>query len=641
MKSQSTVQVSTVSQLYSAVATAVCLCVCTVPQGAFSGEPRGEKSRAHTAAAVEEAIAYTSFDSHVLGDLRELSAAEKEKLLGGFSKATSSRVRQRALEVLVALEPEQAGEAVRGFADDEMPEVSTLALAYLYLKLDDGKAKARLLRSLTAAEQVTAIAAGKSLTWFPGEGEANELLGKSLLSETYPLAVRCEVIIAVGDRGNRPALPALFQLLGDPTPLKWTPDGTMRLCDLAAQSIARVYRAHRVPMDAYCGAKLDVRDQAIAKWQAWAAKQADVTKADPRAEVAADAARDALDAFSTDAGDPEAGRAGMRLAVSGNMCLGVLPGIDQVILPSVRDVMRVLSVLGPSQRNSEVRHWDTLDLRLRREFLPQHPGLSKSAKDAQAVAFIGFLVENPRETGHRFPLDWTWSFCRNFPDVFPASGHRQAVKGYSDLILKKVQEQGQTIIMHGTLPELEPIPEPEAPPKPGRMVQIGLGAAFRGFKSRPSEWRHHRDAVTNLAKWAAERRAKGERIAPDSFFEKHTIQTYPANEIPLLGEAALHLRAYLNPVTALDYANKARILNAENPKVHAILGMIYLQFDPPQAEQAFLAFQEASDRAPESLGGEPESQQAVTFFLAELKRREGSETYAAALARLKKALARP
>jgi hypothetical protein len=607
--------------------------------GGYGAAAVEEKDALHLAA--DKAIADAAFDAGFFERLRKCPDPEKALLLARFTQAASSQMRQRAVEELVPLAPELAGEAVRGFADDKLPEVSTLALAYLYLKLDDKEAEKGYLDSLASPERARAVAAGRALALFPDVAKVGQLYADILLGETYPLAVRGESMMAAGDRGNRSALPVLFQLLGDPTPLQRSPDDTMRLCDLAAQTIARIYQAHRIPMDAYYRGSHEVRDRAIAQWQAWAATQADVTKADPQAEVAAETANDALQAFSTDDGDREAGRAGIVLAFSGNMCLGILPGIDEVILPSVRDFSRMLSALGPSQRNTEVRHWDTLDLRLRREFLPQNPDLSKSAKDAQAVAFIRFVVENPQQTGHPFPLDWAWSFCRNFPEVFPTSEHRQTVKGYGDSILARIKEQDQMIVMHGTLPELEPIPKAEAPPKPGGMVQIGLGDAARRFRNEPSEWRHYRDAVACLAHSVASQRAAGKEVAPYRFFENHMIGTYPANEVPLLGEAALHLRAWSDPATALAYARKAEILNPGNPKVHAILGMIHLQFDPPRSDEAFAALRKAVEQEPGSIGGEPESQQAVDFLLQELEKREGAAAANAAREGLKKALAHP
>jgi hypothetical protein len=591
--------------------------------------------------AVTQAVRNDAFDARVLRELSKLADGDRASLLGEFTQAASSQMRQRAVEELVPLAPELAGEAVRGFADDKLPEVSTLALAYLYLKLDDKEAEKGYLDSLASPERARAVAAGRALALFPDVAKVGQLYADILLGETYPLAVRGESMMAAGDRRNRSALPVLFQLLGDPTPLQRTPDDTMRLCDLAAQTIERVYRAHRIPMDAYYRAKPEVRDRAIAQWQAWAATQADVTKADPQAEVAAETANDALQAFSTDDGDREAGRAGIVLAFSGNMCLGILPGIDEVILPSVRDFSRMLSALKDDCRNPEVRFWDALDLRLRREFLPQNPELSKSGKDAQAVAFIRFVVENPEQTGYRFPLDWAWSFCRNFPEVFPTSEHRQTVKGYGDSILERVREQGQMIVMHGTLPELEPIPKAEGPPKPGGMVQVGYGAIEQRLKNQPSEWQYYRDAVTFLAKIVARRRARGEQVAPFAAFENQMIGTYPANEVPLLGEAALHLRVWSDPATALAYAGKAEILNPGNPKVHAILGMIHLQFDPPQADEAYAALRKAVGLEPGSIGGEPESQQAVDFLLQELEKREGAKAANAAREGLRKALGHP
>jgi tetratricopeptide (TPR) repeat protein len=578
-------------------------------------------------AAVDKALSIPGYDRKIFQDLGKLPPAERAGLLGTFCQATSIRMRMQALEELTAMEPKDAAKAVRAFAKDEIVDVSVLAYAYLYFRTGDEDAKPHLVESLAAKKFVTAMAAAKCVARFVDEKGNNALLAELLLSPTHPPKVRYEAMVSAGTHRNRAALPPLFRLLADTTPLKRTPTDTARLCDYAAQSIGRIYGARRVPADTYYRAELAVRDQAIAKWQAWGAKQMDLLTADPSADVAADVAREALALFATGTGDAKAGRAAIVLAAAGNMCLGILPGIDRVILPSVRDQFRVLSVLGKEKGRGEVQHWDALDLRLRREFLPKHPDLEGSGEDTQAAAFIQFLVESPRQTGHRFPLDWAWSFCRSFPEVFPASKHRAEVAGYADRIRERIRQQNQRIVMHGTIPELEPIPVPEAPPKPGGMVQIGLGAISRKYQNEPSEWRHYRDAVAYLAESVARRRAAGKQVAPHPLFENQMIGTYPANEVPLLGEAALYLRVWEDPATALAYANKAKILNPQNPKVQAILGMICRQFDPPRDDQAFAALQEAVRLGPKSLGGEPESAQTIAFYLLQVRKRDGEKAF--------------
>lgn len=599
----------------------------------LSSSVRGQDGRQSLQADVARAIADTAFDARVFGEIAKLPVDEQVAVLGTFAQAANIRMRQQAVAALIPIGPDQAEAAVRGFADDSVDEVRMLALAFLYLKADDMKAKEQFLPGLSSAKLLTAMAAVRSLARFPDEDEANERLATVLLSTECIAYARFEAMVAIGTSRNRALLPTLFQLLDDPTPLRRTQDDTSRFCDYAAQTIERIYEVHRLPMNAYYQGELAVRDAAIAKWQAWGREQTDVMTADPKASVTADTVEHAMAVFAGEGGDRKTARDSMQLAFSGHLCLGHLPGIDWVILPSIRDLTRVLSVLGDDRRNAEVRPWSDLDLRLLREFLPAHPGLMAALPDAQAAAFIQFVVENPKKTGDPFPDDWAWSFCRSFPEVFPDSPRREEVAGYGRRISERTQLRGMRIMLHGTIPELEPIPQEATTPKAGGAIQIGFGAAAQRVSNEPSNWERYRAAVDCLVKSCATRRNKGEEVKPFGVFERQQIQQYPASEFPLLGEAAAYLRVWSDPATALEYADKAKTLNPGNPKVLAIRGIILLELDPPQTEDAFLALWQAFELAPESLAGEPESDQAVTFLLGEIRKRQGEEAYQEAKAK--------
>lgn len=138
------------------------------------------------------------------------------------------------------------------------------------------------------------------------------------------------------------------------------------------------------------------------------------------------------------------------------------------------------------------------------------------------------------------------------------------------------------------------------------MVAVGIDVLLDKLTQQPSNWGMHRALIAHIA-------GDGEKLDHYWLFPQQSI-LYPGNEIPYLAEAAHAARVYRDDANALDYANRAILLNPDNAKCYAIRGMIRLSLKlpgPTPAEDLATAF----EMDPDSLEREPETFAAIEHLI--------------------------
>jgi len=143
------------------------------------------------------------------------------------------------------------------------------------------------------------------------------------------------------------------------------------------------------------------------------------------------------------------------------------------------------------------------------------------------------------------------------------------------------------------------------------MQPEGYTALYTAVSKEPSNWALHRAVVEYY------RRTFGNKeivTYVDYPILHQQEQLFPGNEYPFLGAAVYQSRVRRDYKLALEFADKALILNPGNPKALAVRGMIRLSSGGPPAS-AFEDLAKALELAPKSLGDEPESHQAALALL--------------------------
>jgi tetratricopeptide (TPR) repeat protein len=158
------------------------------------------------------------------------------------------------------------------------------------------------------------------------------------------------------------------------------------------------------------------------------------------------------------------------------------------------------------------------------------------------------------------------------------------------------------IVLHGHIPVLEPIPPKAA--AGASMIPDGATAVENAVTANPSDWGAHRNAIDFC------RRANV--ATPDYPLFLQQYQLYRGNEWTFLANAAYKLRVMKEPAVALDFADKALILNPTNAKCLAVRGIIRMADGKREAAARDMAAAYKLD--PKSLGDEPETLEAALLF---------------------------
>lgn len=550
--------------------------------------------------AVDQIVESGKVDHSVVRQIRQVPRGEQPALAARLADSPQAAMRRQALMILVDFPRDVAAEAIRKLLDDQAPGIRNQAALYLAQEGGESGARERLLKNARAEDPTVAAGAVSALGALGGE-DVHALLVSLLKTAETPKPVRVAAIAAAGRARARQCAPALFQLLDEHELRGLYGRDPARICDLAAAALERIYGINHVePPGAYFRAPLEPRERGIARWQEWYAQQQKQPDGSPRKTYIGALIEESLKQLGADPDGETRARIKQRLTATlkTTFCLGDLPGIDAAVGPSVRDQWRILRVEGEAAWYKHVNHWQELELAYRASFLPKAQELPAKA-DAQALAFIRFVHDQTR-----FPRIWLWSFCRDFAVVFPKSQLLPKVGELRAAIESEFRKQREQVVLHGHIA----VPEPLAPRgRPsGGMVPTGYTALYLAVTAQPSSWPLHRQVVE------AYRRMNLAQDTYPIFLQQSKL--YPGNEWPYLGNAAYQLRVRQDAKRALEFADKALILNPGTAKAYAIRGMIRV-VSAASPEQAHADLARAYDLNPTSLGDEPETLQAVIFLV--------------------------
>ena len=447
---------------------------------------------------------------------------------------------------------------------------------------------------------------GKLLTDFPSGNcarltpEFHPLLLELLKDHETPAPVRAACIAAAAESGALGCTPILVSLLDDEGSADPEAEADVRLCDLAAAALERMHRINYTGIaELYQSGPLEKRDAGIALWKAWHAAQGK-TRLDRWREVYAGKLMGQtvtlLDG-APDRGERAIIKSRLRAALGTSFCLGDLPGVDAVVSPNVADLWRIMRVQGEKRWRILLSTWRGLERAYDAQFVPKATE-AQWGPDRQALALILFARDITA-----FPKVWAWSFCRDFAEQFPASNLLKDVDQVKQELTATFREQNRQVVLHGRIAQLEPVLAPggDGPSRPddisflqGRIAQ------------QPSNWAYHCAVIDYCAR---------QKISAD--YHPHLpdlVKLYPGNEWLCLAEAAYQMRVTKRRRSALEYADKAAILNPGNPKVYAVRGMAHLTVGRSK-QVALDDLTKAFTLDPASLGNEPETVRAVTFLV--------------------------
>ncbi|MBM4038250.1 MAG: hypothetical protein FJ290_07010 [Planctomycetes bacterium] len=556
--------------------------------------PSAERVRA----AVEEAVRSGACDLRVASAIQKLPRDLRPPLAARLADSAHPAMRNQAVLILRAYPPQVAGEAMRKLFADKDRSIQTAAALYLATESKDPEARALLLKAASDQDPQVAAQAVGALGSLGGPGVADQLL-KLLQNKATPKAVRFAAILAAGETRAAACTPALLALLDDREPGGRHPGDTVRLCDMAAYALERIHQVnHMGAPDFYATSPVAKRDEGIALWKAWAAKEGGQAGPESREAYLGRLIEESLRTL-LDSPDEEA-RKGVRTRLEAafkmTLCLGDLPGVDAVVAPSVRDLWRILRVTDEGSWGTLLNSWHSLQLAFRAKLVPKEKA---SAPDRQALAFL-LLAEGAAT----LPRVWVWSFSRNFGEVFPKSGLVAQANEIKTRLEAQFRKERQQVVLHGHIAVLEPLPKPPDPHP--SMVPSAATAIWMNLSQEPSNWARHRAAVEHC------RATKSTMRDYPAFSQQSTL--YRGSEYPFLGSAAYQWRVRNDPRLALAFADKALVLNPGNPKAYALRGMIRVAAgDSPEAALADLM--RAVEMDPASLGDEPETLKAAAFLV--------------------------
>jgi hypothetical protein len=411
--------------------------------------------------------------------------------------------------------------------------------------------------------------------------------------------------LGVGQSRSLLCSPKLFELLDDKSQSAQHAKDTTRVCDLAASALEFLHGINHTGIrNVYFNGPIGAREEGIRSWKSlrerysptyalWKRQYLDVLFAELTTLLKTELDKESKNRIKEK----------MLRFPGTTFCLGDLSGVDRVVLNEVHDVWRFTKVLEPSEYGKHFGSWSTLHQRYRSKFLPM--AIEKAASnDETAAAFIKWI------SGQKyFSQIRLWSLCRNFEEEFPESKSLGEVKNVQQAISDSFKENNRQVVLHGRIAVLEPLPRIPRPNKSGGVAMIpsehtALANLITQF---PSDWALHRKAIVQFTATTPEHY---------HYYTSYSIR-YPGNEIPYLANAAYQLRRHKKLREALQWCNKALIINPENPKGYAIRGIIKMKiagkaFPHRGYDDLLKAFQ----ADPLSLDFEPETHEAVRTLLS-------------------------
>ena len=257
-----------------------------------------------------------------------------------------------------------------------------------------------------------------------------------------------------------------------------------------------------------------------------------------------------------------------------------------------------------------VKPWRALEIRCRSGFLPR-ARKEWSEPDKQALEFVNFA-----EGTAGFRRIWVWSLCRDFAERYPRSNLLPEADATRQKLEAEFVRRERQVVIHGHIAVLEPAPRSQGPTSD--MIDMGAGSLTERVTQQPSNWSHHREAV----EYCKDNNVITERY----WYFTQLARKYPGNEWVFLADAAYQQRVRNRMRLGLECADKALILNPENPKAYAIRGMIRIAAGK-STDEALGDLNKAFELDSQSLGDEPETPRAV-FFLVEQTLKAGDKAAA-------------
>ena len=590
------------------------------PECAMAGGEGGSMAE-----RVEAAAQSTRYDGKLFRDLRRAPRAQRMAAGKRLLTARCSTMRGQAVDMLRAFPPDQVRDAIRPLLKDANSAVRCQAARYLAERAKSAEAWDLLIRQTRDRDPGAAVSAVKALALLRGP-KANAALRKLLEDETVQQRVRDVAILCAGSAEAKECVPALAKLLDHTEPSQRYRGDRARVCDVAATALESMFRVYRLgEPGAFLRGDIAKRDKGIREWKAWRLARAAGRTEDPRQAFLDRLLRSSLDALARDPDAAERKKIRRRLqrGFRTSFCLGYLPGADAILRPVVLDQWRILRTCPERTWYRHTNGWGRLRITFERGYLRNTKDIP-SKPDAQALAFIKFAASN-RGLGKA----WVWSLCRSFDAVFPKSPLAGEVAGVRTRLEAAFAAAKKRIVLHGSIAVLEPKPGPQ--PR-SNMVMGFSSRLWRRLQLEPSNWQAYSDVIEYLRMRHKVSRSKAPSIkagiSPVVFEQQ--LKMYAGNEWPYLGNAAYHWRVGKNAKRAIEFVDKALILNPGNAKAYALRGMIRAA-SGASAGQAEKELTRAFDLDPKSLGGEPETTGAVLF----LARRFAEKGKAAATPKLR------
>jgi len=597
-----------------------CLCETTA-------EPEGSLSVSALEQMVNKAIDDGNFDISLVHAIHKLPARDQARVAAKLLDSRDVGMRRQGMLMLEKLPAHLLADRFRKVSKSENLDNRNYAALYLAEHTNDADARALLLAN--ASDKNPAIAAPSVAVLGRLRGEdVDDLLLRLLKSEETAQSVRLAAITAAGEAHAKPCTAALVRLLEQTELRSAGSSENVRICDMAAAALERMYRINYTgAKDVYWNGPIEKRDEGIVLWQKWWAGQAKHAENGDRGSYVDNLFEESVKALAGLQNDERRVEIKSRLkaGIGCSFCLGDFPGVTAVVAPSVRDALRIMRASGEDSWQVRLNPWQRLEEVYKSGFVPKAKSLS--VPDEQAWQFIAFAEEVSV-----FPKIWVWSFCRDFKQQFPNSPLLSKANEVANQLNAEFGRQRKQIVLHGHIAVLEPMPQDQPNQDNSStesMVSLDSNLISSRLAHEPSNWGLHQVAVDFCRR---------NNLPMDIYPFLDQSELYPGNEWPYLGAAIFELRHKKRPKLAIEFSEKALILNPENAKAYAIRGMIRV-VSGESLGAALDDLVKAFSLDKDALGGEPETLQAAIFiverFLAD-GNKDRAKTYCDALGPLKR-----
>lgn len=550
---------------------------------------------------LQELVESGRCDLRVSSNVGNLPKDKRPPLIELMAACPHPTMRYQAARLIEQFPPQVANAAMRRLLKDKDGLVQTIAAEYWARTTKDADARTILFRHTRNKRWEVSVRAVRALIRLKG-ADVGQHLAKLAVDTSTPMQVRLAALSGIGVLRLPEATPMLRAMLDDRTPCATQPKDTMRMCDRAAVILESVHQINHTGVKRlYDTGPLERRDQAIVAWKKWLTDHAERPYGRWWWVYAGQLVEQTKTAL------PEAGKTEraiikqkLRQCFGTTFCLGELPGIDAIVIPSLDDLWRVCQVAGRREQVSRFSLASRASA-FERLFLPT---VKKAlGPREQALSFVAYLQADPR-----FDRLELWGLCRNFAARYKVRGQMsKTIMGLE----REFAEYRRRVVLHGHIPVLEPVPAAKLPPGARRTIRRYFGYLLDQAEQEPSNWARHRQLVDYWVQQEPEKRPRLERYP---LLDAH-LQRYLANDWMHLADAIWKLRVLRQPQLALEAADRALTLNPDNAKAYALRGIARLAIDDDK--QAALAdLTQALERDPAALGNEPETEQAAKFLLA-------------------------